>query len=185
MAEITAVKPAAKVYPNVQVAAVLLRRGDDIVLVQERRGDLLFWSVPGGGVELGELVTEALVRETREETGVVLHSTGRLAYIVNSSSERFPSSVALFFECYDWDGEIAPADPDNEILDAALFGRDEAIRLLESSALTRPEIEPLLAYLRAPAGPPAIWSYRDELSVAPLPPNRPSSFSNPSGRTRR
>jgi 8-oxo-dGTP diphosphatase len=158
-------KPMPKVYPNVQVAVALLRRGDAIVLVQERRGENVFWSVPGGGVELGELVTEALVRETKEEAGVLLHTPGRLAYIVNSTSEKFPSSVALFFECEDWSGEISPADPDEDILHAALFPRDEAIALLESSRATRPEIEPLLAYLRDPGAIAAVWSYRDELPV--------------------
>jgi hypothetical protein len=39
----------AKVHPNVQVAAALLRRDDAIVLVQERRGETVFWSVPSGG----------------------------------------------------------------------------------------------------------------------------------------
>jgi 8-oxo-dGTP diphosphatase len=167
----TMAEPVLKVYPNVQVAAALLRRGDGIVLVQERRGETVFWSVPGGGIEAGELVFEALVRESKEETGVVLNSPGRLAYIVNSTSEKFPSSLALFFECEDWDGQIVPADPDNEILHAALFGRAEAIALLESSPATRPEIEPLLAYLHDPSAPAAIWHYRDELPVTPVAPD--------------
>lgn len=166
MSNATAAEPA-KVYPNVQVAAALLRRGDAILLVQERRGETVFWSVPGGGVELGELVTEALVRESKEEAGVVLNSPGRLAYIVNSTSEKFPSSVALFFECEDWSGQIAPADPDNEVLQAALFPRADAITLLESSPASRPEMEPLVAYLRDPSSPTAIWSYRDDRPAAP------------------
>jgi 8-oxo-dGTP diphosphatase len=166
MTNSTAAEPA-KVYPNVQVAAALLRRGDAILLVQERRDETVFWSVPGGGVELGELVTEALVRESKEEAGVVLHSPGRLAYVVNSTSQKFPSSVALFFECEDWSGQIAPADPDNEVLRAALFPRGEAIALLESSPAGRPEMEPLLAYLRNPGAPTAVWSYRDDRPAAP------------------
>lgn len=166
MTNSTAAEPA-KVHPNVQVAAALLRRDDAILLVQERRGETVFWSVPGGGVELGELVTEALVRECQEEAGVVLQSPGRLAYVVNSTSQKFPSSVAFFFECEDWTGEIAPADPDNDVVQAALFPRDEAISLLESSSAGRPEMEPLLAYLRSPRAATAVWSYRDNLPLAP------------------
>jgi 8-oxo-dGTP pyrophosphatase MutT (NUDIX family) len=33
------------------------------------RRDLDLWNLPGGGVQSGELPTEAVIRETQEETG--------------------------------------------------------------------------------------------------------------------
>jgi 8-oxo-dGTP diphosphatase len=39
------------------------------VLLCHRR-DMDVWNLPGGGVESGELPTETVVRETREETGL-------------------------------------------------------------------------------------------------------------------
>jgi len=39
------------------------------VLLSHRR-DLDLWNLPGGRVESGELPTEAVIRETREETGL-------------------------------------------------------------------------------------------------------------------
>lgn len=39
------------------------------VLLCHRR-DLDVWNLPGGGVESGELSTEAVIRETKEETGL-------------------------------------------------------------------------------------------------------------------
>jgi 8-oxo-dGTP diphosphatase len=153
--------PTVNVYEFVQVAAALVRRGDHIVLVRERRGDTTFWSVPGGGVEPGELVPEALVREVEEETGLRLRTPGRLAFVVNTTKAEFPSALALFFECTEWDGDIGPADPDAEVTQAILASREEALRLLAGSQASRPEIEPPVAYLNG-ATTPVIWTYRDD-----------------------
>ncbi|MEU1692027.1 NUDIX hydrolase [Streptomyces hirsutus] len=84
--------PAPVIGPGAQVVAALLRRGDDIVLVQEQRDGKEMWSVPGGGVERGELLTEALVREVLEETGLNLTAVGLLAYLVNTTTDRYPST---------------------------------------------------------------------------------------------
>ena len=55
-----------------RVGLVVLR-GDDVLLVRQYRLllDGLSWEIPGGGVEEGENVEDAAVRECREETGVV------------------------------------------------------------------------------------------------------------------
>ncbi|MFF7543346.1 NUDIX domain-containing protein [Streptomyces canus] len=71
--------PAPVSGPGVQVVAALLRRGNHIVLVQEQRDGKEVWSIPGGGVERGELLTEALVREVKDETGLNLTAVGPLA----------------------------------------------------------------------------------------------------------
>ncbi|MBT2527446.1 NUDIX hydrolase [Streptomyces sp. ISL-99] len=156
--------PAPITGPGVQVVAALLRRGDHIVLVQEQRDGKEMWSIPGGGVERGELLTEALVREVKEETGLNLTAVGPLAYLVNTTTDRYPSTVVLTFDCAEWDGEISVHDPDGKVTGAVLLPLAEAKAVLASSTATRPEIEPLLGYLDSlSAG--RVWSYRDDLPI--------------------
>ncbi|WP_055534321.1 NUDIX domain-containing protein [Streptomyces graminilatus] len=160
----TAPAPALVTGPGVQVVAALLRRGDNLVLVQEQRDGKEMWSIPGGGVERGELLAEALVREVKEETGLNLTAVGQLAYLVNTTTNRYPSTVVLTFDCTEWDGEIAVHDPDGKVTGAVLLPLDEAKSVLSSSTARRPEIEPLLDYLDSlSAG--RVWSYRDDLPI--------------------
>ncbi|MFN0089102.1 MAG: NUDIX hydrolase [Acidimicrobiales bacterium] len=61
---------AGSARPELCVGAVVLR-GDQILLVRRAQPPGLGrWSVPGGRVERGETLAEAVVRELAEETGL-------------------------------------------------------------------------------------------------------------------
>ena len=56
--------------PVVGVGAVIID-GDRVVLIKRAHEPLKGqWSLPGGGVELGETLEQAIVREVQEETGL-------------------------------------------------------------------------------------------------------------------
>jgi len=62
------VSKATELRPS--VAAVI--RNDDGAVLLQRRSDNGLWGLPGGGVEIGESVSAAIVREVREETGLIV-----------------------------------------------------------------------------------------------------------------
>ncbi|MEU9869797.1 NUDIX domain-containing protein [Actinomadura sp. NPDC048021] len=56
------------------------------IVVENDRGEILMirrtdndnWALPGGAIDLGESVTQAAIRETKEETGIDVEITGLL-----------------------------------------------------------------------------------------------------------
>ena len=58
--------------PFVGVGAVIIDNGR-VALIKRGQAPLLGeWSIPGGVLEIGELLREAAIREAREETGLIV-----------------------------------------------------------------------------------------------------------------
>ncbi len=56
-------------HPIPGVAGIVVRGGEVLLVERGREPSRGKWGIPGGVVEVGETVEEALVREVREETG--------------------------------------------------------------------------------------------------------------------
>jgi ADP-ribose pyrophosphatase YjhB (NUDIX family) len=63
------------------VTAVVTDTAGRILMVHKTDNDL--WALPGGGMDLGESVTDAAVRETKEETGIDVEVTGLVGVYTN------------------------------------------------------------------------------------------------------
>lgn len=80
---------------RVEVRAVVFIDGK-LVITEETRQGLPHAALPGGGVERWETLEEALVREVREETGLLVEP-GRLVYVAEVVSRYKLHDVNFVF----------------------------------------------------------------------------------------
>ncbi len=147
---------------HVQIGVALIRRGDAILLVRQQGPDEPEhnWALPGGIVEPGELPTEAMVREVREETGLAVLDPGRLLYVASGvNMADGGTSTAFVFAVGRWAGEVAVADPDGLVSETRFFAVDAAIERLRRLPW-RNMREPIVAHLAGEVGAGAFWLYR-------------------------
>ena len=66
--------------PVLAVSAAIFRGGKVLIVRRARKPALGVYTLPGGGVETGETLIEAVTREVREETAVQIEPVGLAGY---------------------------------------------------------------------------------------------------------
>ena len=116
--------------PFVGVGAIIIE-GGRVALIKRGHAPLLGeWSIPGGVLEIGELLREAAVREAREVTGLTVE-TGELLGVYDrvlrdESGRTMYHYVLVDFLCRRTAGEAVAG---GDAADVGWFTREEFERL--------------------------------------------------------
>jgi len=111
--------------PRIGVGAVLIHQ-DKVLLIKRGKEPLRGrWVVPGGTVELGETLEQALVREVQEETGLTVRPLE--VVLVFDRIEREGDAVRYHYVIIDYRCEYVSGTPRaaSDALDVAFVARDD------------------------------------------------------------
>jgi ADP-ribose pyrophosphatase YjhB (NUDIX family) len=109
---------ANSMVPSVNV--VVASDAGEILLI--RRSDNDNWALPGGAIDLGESVTQAAIRETKEETGIDCEITGLVGIytdpkhiILYTSNGEARQEFSIVLTARPTGGDPTPSDESTEV----------------------------------------------------------------------
>jgi len=88
--------------PQIAVRAIILNKASKVLLIKRAKNSTFgdSWCLPGGKVDFGQTVEEALVREILEETSLVCTNSEFLFYLDGLPDENLSMHfISLFFHC--------------------------------------------------------------------------------------
>jgi 8-oxo-dGTP diphosphatase len=144
---------------TLQIASAIIRHDNQILMIQQPDQNGLYWFIPGGVVETGELIGEALKREVMEETGLTIQKDIQLAFITQTIA-RYQSRqfTAFIFEVASFSGDLYINDPDGLIHGAEFVPIGECLQRLKRVQWDSMR-DPLVTYLKGEVKQGKIWQY--------------------------
>lgn len=99
-----------------RVTNCILREGNRVLLLQKpSRG---WWAAPGGKMEPYETITESVIREYREETGLTLCDPslrGVFTIVVESEQQVIEEWMMFTFFCEKYEGDLLKQSPEGDL----------------------------------------------------------------------
>ncbi|MEQ2525212.1 NUDIX hydrolase [Bacillaceae bacterium CLA-AA-H227] len=120
----------------VAVGGIVEDHQGNVLLVKTKDGG---WVFPGGQVEVGESLTDALIREIKEESGIDVKVGHLIGIYSNTGIHKWydgvtdvPTKVMLDFVCEPMGGELAVSD---ETTDSRWIPKDEVLEFITADAI--------------------------------------------------
>ncbi len=143
-----------------RVAGALIEGPGGLLLVANQRRDAsIDWTPPGGVIDRGESVLDALGREVAEETGLTVETWSAAVYevTVDFGSRGMTLHVSAHVAT-SWSGSLVVDDPDEIVVDAGFYSGAAARDRLGSSP--RWVRDPVGEWLDGPWVDPRYFGFR-------------------------
>ncbi len=112
-----------KKYPKITVDALILLENESIILIKRKNWPFKdYWAIPGGFVELGETLENAVIREAKEETSLDVEPIKIISIYSDPNRDPRGHVITAAFFCKKLGGTMK-ADSDAKAI--KIFNRKE------------------------------------------------------------
>lgn len=106
---------------RIRVAAFITNPDNHLLMVQHKKNDKTYWLLPGGGVDYGETLPQALRRELLEELQLPIDVQEFLYCSESLAPDKSRHILHMIFRCQSHQGALPKLGSDPRIVDYAFI----------------------------------------------------------------